>query len=132
MGIAGFVGLVAIGCFFRTFVSLFQFLKWRKCEVIEGRLGPFIRYEEEEKTINRFYTFYIQTGTETFTTEYKLTTSKSDSPKLKEGDAVVVYFNPQKKQYREKEDMVSSLWVYPLVCLVCTGIFIICMIIANS
>lgn len=132
MGIAGFAGLVAIVCFFQSFVSLFQFLAWKKCEVIEGKLGPFIRCEEGKKTIDRFYNFYIQTDTETFTTEYKLTTDKGASPELKEGDTVVVYYNPKNKQYRQKEEIVQNLWGYPLVCLICIGIFILCMIIANA
>ena len=132
MGIAVFAAIWAFVFFWKSFPSLIQFLIWRKHEVFEGRLGPFIRCEEDEKTKRNIYTLYINTEKETITTEYEQILDQSGAPALKEGDVVEVYYDPQMNHCRSKKEINRNLWMNPLLCLVGIVTVIICVVVAGN
>ena len=131
MGIAGFAMLASVFFFVKSIIALVNFLVWHKKEVITGVVGEELRSEPVRKTVKHYYRFTLENVPNAEPLEYASVESSS-SPGINPGTKVEVYYDSEKKQYREKAAILSELKTNPIIFVVSVVIVVVCILIVMA
>lgn len=132
MGVAGVALLWGTVSLIMSFVALFRYLKWRDNPIVKGRVGDCLREEKIKDVVKSHYAFTLETENGEVTTEYVSAVKKNKTPPVQNGDEIEVFYDAAQNKYKEIKLLKKDLWKYPLTCLGCFAVLILCFVITAA
>lgn len=132
MGFAGAVLAGAIWSFVMTFVAIGKYLHWKKVGipgvgVIGNQIGA---PGQRNGYLDYLFDFTIELPDRKIKKIYKKTVSKNKPCCIKQGDRISILWDDKDASYEETARLKKHLTEYPMACLICTVVFIICTFIS--
>jgi hypothetical protein len=126
----GFIPYFALAaafyCLVRYFKAKKEYLSWKKHDLLIGEIGEETRRVPTNGGTKYIYHFTLNTTPEPTKTTYEDFVRANETPTLKVGDKVEVYYDPIVKYHRDKKKLQKAPKPYLIGFIVCFAVAFVC------